>query len=251
MANQIDDYENFSAKELMICTAAREIKNNEVVFVGIGLPLLVAMLAQRTNAPDAVMAYESGIIGSNPTRLALSIADPALVSGSLMTTNFFDFFTMFVQNGNIDVGFVGGAQIDKFGNLNSIMIGDYKNPKKRFPGGGGAYDMTMSKRTIVIMPHEIRRFVEKVDFITTPGHLINGSSRSNLNIPGNGPDVVITTLGVMKFNDGELYLASYHDGVSIDDIKDNTGWDLKISNNLKKTIPPTVSELKVLRSLKE
>ena len=131
------------------------------------------------------------------------------------------------------------------------MIGDYKNPKKRFPGGGGAYDMTMSKRTIVIMPHETRRFVEKVDFITTPGHFINGSSRASLNIPGNGPDVVITTLGVMKFNDGELYLDSYHDGVSIDDIKNNTGWDLKISNNLKKTIPPTVSELKALRSLKE
>ncbi len=235
----------------MICNAAREIINNEVVFVGIGLPLLVAMLAQRTHAPNAIMAYESGIIGSNPTRLALSIADPALVSGSLMTTNFFDFFTMFVQNDNIDVGFVGGAQIDRFGNLNSIMVGDYKNPKKRFPGGGGAYDMTMSKRTIIIMPHEKRRFVEKVDFITTPGHLINNLPRSSLNIPGNGPDVVITTLGVMKFNEGELYLDSYHDGVSIDEIKNNTDWDLKISKDLKKTIPPTASELKTLRSLKK
>ena len=234
----------------MICNAAREIQNNEVVFVGIGLPLLAAMLAQRNHAPDAIMAYESGIIGSNPTRLPLSIADPALVSGSLMITNFFDFFTMFVQNGNIDVGFVGGAQIDKFGNLNSIMIGDYKNPKKRFPGGGGAYDMTMSNRTIIIMPHELRRFVPAVDFITTPGHRINGSPRSALNIPGNGPDVVITTLGILKFNDGELYLDSYHDGVSIDDIKNNTGWDLKISNNLKKTLPPNASELKILRSLK-
>jgi glutaconate CoA-transferase, subunit B len=240
---------SYSSEEMMLCCAAREIKDRETVFVGIGTTILAALLAKKTHAPNSVLLFESGIIGASAERLALSIADPALVSGSLMLVEFFDFFTMFLQNGNVDVGFVGGAQIDQFGNVNSTMIGDYSNPKVRFPGGGGAFDMTMAKRTIVVMPHEKRRFVEHVDFITTPGRIINGKSRSQLGIPGNGPDVVITTKGVIRFSsNNETYLASYHPNSSIEEIQRETGWSLNVSRTAECTKPPTQQGMNILRA---
>ena len=241
---------SISPQDMMICAAAREVKDKERVFVGIGLPVLATLLAQKMYAPNAVLIYESGIIGAKPTRLALSIADPGLVSGSTMLVEFFDLFTMFLQNGNVDLGFVGGAQVDRFGNVNSTVIGSYSSPKKRLPGGGGAYDMTMAKRSIIIMAHEKRRFVEKVDFVTMPGHRIDGISRKELGMPGIGPDLVISTMGVFRFDEaGEMYLYSFFKGTSPEQIRSNTGWNLKIATNVQEMRPPSNEELDALRSL--
>lgn len=234
----------------MLCCAAREIKDKETVFVGIGLPILAALLAKKLSAPSSVLLFESGIIDAQSDRLALSIADPALVSGSIMTLEFFDFFTMFVQKGNVDVGFVGGAQVDRFGNVNSTAIGDYANPRIRFPGGGGAFDTTMAKRTMIMMPHERRRFVQEVDFITTPGHIIRGKTRNQLGIPGKGPTVVITTKGVLRISsDGELYLSSHFLGTTVEEILQETGWELKVDPGIECTKPPTPDELRILREI--
>jgi len=234
----------------MICAAAREIKDGEKVFVGIGLPILASMLAQRIHAPNVILVFESGIIGSKPTRIALSIADPGLVTGSDMLVDFFDVFTMVLQNGNVDLGFVGGAQVDRYGNVNSTMIGDYKNPAARFPGGGGAYDMTMAGRTMIVMAHEKRRFVPKVDFVTTPGHMVNGRPRADLGILGGGPSLVVSSKGTLRFDStGEMFLESYFRGTSPEEIKENTGWDLKISPKVKETPKATNEELSILRKL--
>jgi glutaconate CoA-transferase subunit B len=236
--------------ENMICGAAREIRDNEIVFVGIGLPILTTLLAQRLHAPNSILVYESGIVGAKPTRVAMSIADPGLVTGSSMLINFFDLFAMFLQGGHIDLGFVGGAQIDKFGNVNSTAIGNYQKPISRFPGGGGAYDMTMASRTMVIMPHEKRRFVETVDFVTTPGHRIRGKSRKQLGIPGGGPQLVITTRGIFRFNeDGEMILDSYFEDSSVEDILNNTGWNLKVSPTVRMAKGATAKEIETLRKL--
>ena len=239
----------YSIQELMVVTAAREIRDGEVVFVGIGLPSLAATLAQRTHAPNSILIFESGVIGAKPSRLILSVGDPALASKADMIVDFFDVFSVLLQGGYIDVGFLSGAQVDKYGNLNSTVIGDYEKPKVRLPGSGGACEIaSMSKRLLIIMPHEKRRFVEKVDFITSPGFLSGRAERGELGLIGKGPSAVITTLGVLRFDEkGEMYLDSVHPGVDVDEVKANTGWDLKVADEVKTTKPPTEEELRILR----
>jgi len=163
----------------------------------------------------------------------------------------FEGLAFYLQGGLIDVGFLGGAQIDKFGNINSTVIGEYGRPKVRLPGSGGACDIaSLAERTIVITPHQKRRFPEKVDFITSPGFLGGKQQRKDLGLPGQGPEAVITDLGVLEFDEiGEMFLASLHPGMSIDAVKERTGWDIKISSELKTTAPPTEEELRVLREL--
>jgi glutaconate CoA-transferase subunit B len=242
--------ENYTAQELMIASAARELRDGQVVIVGIGVPVLASLLAQRTHAPNIVMVYESGIVGAQPTRLSLSIGDPNLVSRSLMICDVFDTFGMIMQRGNVDAGFVSGAQIDKFGNLNSTVIGDYSKPKARLPGSGGAYEIAaLVKKLIIIMPHDRRRFVEKVDFITSPGYLSGPGDREKYGLRGTGPDTVLSTLGILKFDKltKEMYLESYHPGVAIDEVKENTGWELKISPTVHETMPPTTEQIRLLR----
>jgi len=239
----------FSSQELMVSASSRELRDHEVVFVGIGIPQLGALLAQRTHARNLTLVYESGVIGTRPARLPLSIGDPTLVSGTYGIFNFYETFSQLLQRGFIDVGFIGGAQVDKFGNINSTVIGDYDKPKVRLPGSGGGCEITgLSKRTIIITPHEKRRLVEKVDFVTSPGYLNGPGAREEFGLEG-GPSAVITTMGVLRFDEKtkEMYLSSYHPGVSIDQAKQNTGWDLKISPTVKETEPPTVDEVKILR----
>jgi glutaconate CoA-transferase subunit B len=239
----------FSSQELMVAAASRELKDHEIVFVGIGIPQLGALLAQRTHAPNLTLIYESGVIGTRPARLPLSIGDPTLVSGTYGIFNFYETFSLLLQRGFIDVGFVGGAQVDKFGNINSTVIGEYGKPKVRLPGSGGGCEIAgLSKRIIIITPHEKRRMVEKVDFITSPGFIDGPGAREQIGLNG-GPAAVITTMGVLRFDEKtrEMYLSSYHPGVSIDQIKQNTGWNLKISPDVRETEPPTVEQVEILR----
>ncbi|MFQ5871181.1 MAG: CoA-transferase subunit beta [Candidatus Geothermarchaeales archaeon] len=233
----------------MVTAASREITDGERVIVGIGLPTLAALLAQRTHAPRLVMIYESGVVGARPSRLALTMGDPALASGASMVTSFFDGFALFLQRGHVDMAFLGGAQIDKRGNLNSTVIGEYSNPKVRLPGSGGACESaSLADRVVVIIPHEKRRFVEKVDFVTSPGYLEEAGSRREHGLRGGGPAKVVSTLGVLGFDEaGEMYLESYHPGSSAREVKENTGWNLKVSPDVGETPPPTGEELQILR----
>jgi len=240
---------DFSFQELMVAAASHELKDHEVVFVGIGIPQLGALLAQRTHAPNLTLIYESGVVGTRPQRLPLSIGDPTLVSGTYGIFNFYETFSMLLQRGFIDVGFVGGAQVDKFGNINSTVIGEYEKPKVRLPGSGGGCEIAgLSKKIVIVTPHEKRRMVDKVDFVTSPGFLNGGEARERNGLSG-GPSAVITTMGVMRFDEEtkEMYLASYHPGVSVDQVKQNTGWDLKISSKVGETEPPTVEDVNILR----
>lgn len=241
---------DYTTQELMVAAAAREINDGEVVFVGIGLPVLATLLAQRTHAPNLVMIYEAGVVGAKPARLALSIGDPTLFSGALMALDFHDVFAMFLQRGLCDVSFMSGAQIDKYGNINATVIGDYNKPKVRLPGSGGAYDLGTSKKMLIIARHEKRRFVEKVDFITTVGYLSGKDSRQKAGIKGGGPSAVITNLGILRFEkeSKEMYLETYHPGVTVQQVKDNTSWNLKISPRIFETKPPTQEEVMLLRN---
>jgi glutaconate CoA-transferase subunit B len=230
----------------MIVEASRHIQNKQRIFVGLGQPVLACILAQRIRAPDITMIFESGVIGARPSRLVLTMGDPALASGSAMVTDIFDLFALTLQHGLVDVGFLGGAQIDKFGNLNTSVIGEYYHPKVRLPGSGGGCEVaSLSRETVIIIAHEKRRFLEKVDFITSPGHVQDGL-RSG--IRGHGPSKVITTLGICKFDqNGEMLLDSVHPGVTVERVLENTGWPLKVAPEVKVTNPPSKEELKVLR----
>lgn len=243
---------NHTPSELMTVAAARELRDHEIVFVGIGLPNLASNLAKRTHAPNLIMIYEAGVIGANPTRMPLSIGDPCLVSGSQSVCSMFEVFGLYLQAGRIDVGFLEGAQIDKYGNINSTVIGDYRAPKVRLPGSGGACEIaSLAKRILIITRHESRRFPEKVDFVTSPGFLRGRQEREQLGLEGGGPDAVITDLGVLRFDKetGEMMLDSIHPGVKLEDVKRNTGWDLKISKELKITNEPLEEEISILRQL--
>jgi glutaconate CoA-transferase subunit B len=238
--------------ELMVTIAARELKDGESVLVGVGIPNLAANLAKRMHAPNLIMIYESGTIGSNPSRMPLSIGDPCLVTGAKSVCSMYEQFAYYIQGGRIDVGFLGGAQIDKFGNINSTVIGSYKAPKVRLPGSGGACETASNvKKIIVITPHEKRRFIEKVDFVTSPGFLDGKAKWEALHFQGGGPYAVITNLCTMKFDSvtGEMMLTALNPGVTVEQVQENTPWKLKVAEHLAENPAPTDQELKVLRSL--
>ena len=241
-----------TSTELMVIVAARELRDKESVLVGVGIPNLAANLAKKLQAPNLNMVYESGAVGSNPTRMPLSIGDPCLVTGAKSICSMYEQFAYYLQGGRIDVGFLGGAQIDKWGNINSTVIGQYKTPKVRLPGSGGACDIASNvKKIIVITPHEKRRFVEKVDFLTSPGFVGGKQNWKQLKLQGGGPYAVITNLCTMKFdeNTGEMTLVSLHPGVTVEKVQENTPWKMKVSEMLEQTPPPTEKEITVLRSL--
>ncbi|HEX6283265.1 MAG TPA: CoA-transferase [Pyrinomonadaceae bacterium] len=242
------DGPQFNPKELMVCQAARQLRDGEVVFVGIGLPNLACNLARRLHAPKLVLIYESGAVGADPKRLPISIGDPSLVTNSLGVFSMFDVFNFYLQRGLIDVGFLQGVQIDRFGNLNTTVIGDYRHPKVRLPGSGGACEIAiLAKRVFVIAPQSKRAFPERVDFITSPGFVDGPEGRRKLGLPGGGPVMVITNLGCYEFFDGEMVLTSLHPGCTVEQVKENTGWDLRISPQLTTTEPPTDEELRIIR----
>jgi len=239
---------DYTPNELMVCQAARQLMDGEVVFVGIGLPNLACNLARHLHAPDLVLIYESGTVGSVPERVPVSIGDPALVSGALSVCPIFDVFYYYLQAGRIDVGFLQGAQIDRFGNLNTTVIGDYDRPKVRLPGSGGACEIAIHAGKVLVIARQSRRsFPEQLDFLTSAGYLDGAGARDRLGMPGQGPAVVITDLACYGFEEGEMMLTSLHPGISEQDVLDNLGWKPRISTELTTTEPPTVEELELLR----
>jgi glutaconate CoA-transferase subunit B len=238
----------YNTDELMVCQAARLLRDGEVVFVGIGLPNLACNLARKIHAPNLLLIYESGAVGAAPERLPISIGDPALVTNSLSVCSMFDIFNYYLQGGLIDVGFLQGAQIDRFGNLNTTVVGDYEHPKVRLPGSGGACEIAiLAKKVFIIAPQSQRSFPARIDFLTSPGYAGGGDERKRLGMPGGGPQMVITNLGCYEFSQGEMMLTSLHPGCTIDQVRENIGWDIKIAPDLKTTDAPTANELRIIR----
>src|SRR5918996_1818266 len=217
---------------MMIVASARALAGERNCFVGVGLPNIVCNLAQRTVASELQLVYEAGVFGARPARLPLSIGDPTLVSGSTAVTSMFELFAFYLQAGLIDAAFLGGAQIDRYGNLNTTVIGDYANPKVRLPGSGGACEIaTNAQRTFMIMRLKRRAFVEKLDFVTSPGHLTGGDSRARLGLPGGGPELMITDKAILNFAnpEREMQLSALYPGVTVNDVQAEVGWTLKLA----------------------
>jgi len=235
----------------MVVAAARRLQDGETCFVGIGSPSRAANLARRTHAPGIVLIYESGTIGAKPAHLPLSIGDGELAETADAVVSVPEIFAYWLQGGRIDVGFLGAAQIDRFGNLNSTVIGDYGHPSVRLPGGGGAPEIAASCReTIVLLLQSQRTFVEKLDFRSTVGFGDGIGSRQALGFSGEGVTAVITDLGVLEPDPRtcELVLTSLHPGVDIETVKAATGWRLKVAKPLDTGVSPTEAELAALRA---
>jgi glutaconate CoA-transferase subunit B len=246
----MSDTTDYTASEMMIAASARELVGARVVFVGIGLPNIACNLAQRSGAPDLELVYEAGVYGARPSRLPLSIGDPCLVTGSTSVVPMPQLFQYYLQGGLIDVGFLGAAQIDRYGNLNSTVIGPYRQPKVRLPGSGGACEIALLARRVLIMARLNRRtFVEHLDFVTSPGHLTGGDSRARLGDYGQGPTAVITDMGIFRFDPAtrEMAITSLHPGCSVEAVQEQVAWPLRVADDLSETEPPTAEELRIMR----
>lgn len=244
----------YSSAEMMTVEAARALKNGARCFVGIGRPSAAANLARRTSAPDLVLIYESGTIGAKPGRLPLSIGDGVLAETADSVVSVPEIFNYWLQPGRIDIGFLGAAQIDRFANINTTVIGDYADPKVRLPGAGGAPEIAASCREVVVVVQQsLRTFVEHLDFITSVGYGDGPGTRERLGLSGRGPVKVITDLGVLEPDPAscELTLKRIHPGVDLDIALKRTGWRLRVDPDLGTTEPPTDTELAVLRELEE
>jgi glutaconate CoA-transferase subunit B len=241
----------YTKNEMMIAASARTLAGEKICFVGVGLPNIVCNLAQRTVAPELQLVYEAGVFGARPARLPLSIGDPTLVSGSTAVTSMFELFAFYLQAGLIDAAFLGGAQIDRFGNLNTTVIGDYASPKVRLPGSGGACEIAIhARRILVIMRQAQRSFVERLDFRTSPGHSGDLEHDRARGWSGSGPTSVVTDLGTYGFDEatGEMTLRTLHPGVAIEDVRANMGWDPAVADGLGETPSPSEEELRIIRT---
>ncbi|HEY3766563.1 MAG TPA: CoA-transferase [Gaiellales bacterium] len=244
---------DWTAEEMMAIAAARRLRDGAVCFVGIGLPSKAANLARATHAPGCVLIYESGTIGAKPLNLPLSIGDGELAETADTVVSVPEIFSYWLQGGRIDVGFLGAAQIDRYANLNSTVIGGYDHPRVRLPGGGGAPEIAAScKETLVILKQSPRTFVERLDFRTSVGFGDGPGSRAALGFTGGGVSAVITDLGELEPDPDtcELRLARIHAGVAVEDVIAATGWRLAVVPDLEVSAPPTDAELEALRSLK-
>lgn len=240
----------YSKSEIMIAASARQLAGVRNCFVGVGLPNIVCNLAQRTVAPELQLVYESGVFGARPERLPLSIGDPTLVTGATAVTSMYELFAYYLQAGLIDVAFLGGAQIDRFGNLNTTVIGSYDRPKVRLPGSGGACEIAIHARQIlVIMRQAQRSFVDELHFRTSPGHSGDPAHDAARGWSGSGPTAVVTDLGTYGFDatTGEMTLMTLHPGVSLEDVRANMGWDPRVADDLGETVPPSTDELRLIR----
>src|ERR1700746_2411074 len=243
----------YTTNEIMTIAAASLLKNGAVCFVGIGLPSTAANLARLTHAPDAVLVYESGPIGAKPAVLPLSIGDGSLAEEADTVVSTPEIFRYWLQGGRVDIGFLGAAQIDRYANINTTVIGNYHRPTVRLPGAGGAPEISTSAREVLIIVRQSRKsFVERLDFVTSAGFLTGGDSRRKAGISGGGPTAIITDLGGLRPEPGshEFIVASIHPGVSPEQICQNTGWKIRFEANCAETTPPTAHELRVLRDLK-
>ena len=242
----------YSASEMMTISAARMLRNGAVCFVGIGLPSKASNLARLTHAPDIVLIYESGPIGAKPAILPLSIGDGELSLTAETTVSTAEIFTYWLQGGRIDVGFLGAAQIDRFANINTTVIGSYARPTVRLPGAGGAPEIAGSAgEVLIILRQTLNTFVNRLDFTTSVGHGEGGEYRKNSGLLGKGPVAVISDLGILKPHPQtkELTVASLHPGVTIEQARSMTGWDLRFSESLQVTPAPGEDELAMLREL--
>jgi glutaconate CoA-transferase subunit B len=245
--------EGHSAEEMMAIAAARRLRDGANCFVGIGLPSRAANLARATHAPNCVLIYESGTIGAKPRHLPLSIGDGELAETADLVVSVPEIFSYWLQGGRIDVGFLGAAQIDRYANLNSTVIGEYEQPKVRLPGGGGAPEIAAScKETLVMLRHSSRAFVERLDFRTTVGYGDGPGSRERLGLKGRGVSAVITDLGVLEPDPAgcELVLQQVHPGVEVADVVAATGWRLQVAERVEVSPAPTEAELAALRALR-
>ncbi|MCS7261115.1 MAG: CoA-transferase subunit beta [Anaerolineae bacterium] len=241
---------NYTASEMMIVAAARELADARVVFVGIGLPNIACNLAQRIVAPHLELIYESGVYGARPSRLPLSIGDPCLVSGAVGVMPMPQLLQYYLQRGLVDVGFLGAAQIDRYGNLNTTVIGEYQRPKVRLPGSGGACEIALMCRRVLIITRLSRRtFVEKLDFVTSPGFLQGGDARARLGRYGEGPAAVVTDMGIFRFDHvtHEMFLASLYPGCTVESVQEQVSWPLRVAAALDVVAPPSAEELCILR----
>src|SRR6266850_4143867 len=236
----------YTDSEMMVAVAARVLKGARTVFVGVGLPNIACNLARKTVAPDIELIYEAGVYGARPSRLPLSIGDPTLVSGATSVVSMADLFGLYLQGGLVEAALLGGAQIDRYGNLNTTVIGDYKKPKTRLPGSGGACEIAINaQRSFMIMRLKRRAFVDKLDFVTSPGHLTGGDSRARLGLPGGGPELVITDKAILTFDNPqrEMQLSELYPGVTARDVQAEVGWPLRLAETIRETAAPTIEEL--------
>jgi glutaconate CoA-transferase subunit B len=242
-----------TAEETMTVNAARELRDGQVCLVGVGPPNAAANLARRLHAPRCVLVYESGAIGAKPVRLPLSIGDDDLAQTADELVAVPEMFNYWIGGGRIDVGFLGAAQIDRFANINTTVIGSYEHPTVRLPGAGGAPEIAAAAREVIVMVrHSRRALVERLDFVTSVGRGSAREPRSSLGFPGAGPVAVITDLGTLRPRpgDGELELTAVNSGVSVDAVREATGWELGVREPVARTEPPTEVELAVLRRLR-
>jgi glutaconate CoA-transferase subunit B len=245
---------DYTADEMMTIAAARMLRDGQVCFVGIGLPSAAANLARLTHAPNIILIYESGTIATRPDVLPLSIGDGILADAADTVVSVPEMFRYWLQGERVDVGFLGAAQVDRFGNINTTVIGDYRKPRVRLPGAGGAPEIaTCARDILVIIRQSPRAFVDRVDFITSVGLLDATADRRALGIHGNGPAAIVTDLGILKPDPEtrELTLASIHPGVSFEQVRDSTGWPLRAFDGLPVTDAPRPEELEALRDLNE
>lgn len=240
----------YTPQELMVVCAAREIRDGEVVFVGMRLPLLAFALAKRTHAPNAVGLFENGLVRDRPsTELLYTMGDAPNIFGAEWATRTSALMGLLAQ-GQAQLGFVGGAEVDRYGNLNTSYIGDRTHPQVKLPGSGGGADIaSLAGRLAIIMAHDKRRFPARVSYITSPGYGDGGAWRTRVGLPRGGPAAVITTLAVLGFEPTthEMELRSWHPGASRDAVRANTGWDLRVATDARETPPPTGDELRIIR----
>jgi glutaconate CoA-transferase subunit B len=244
---------SYTTDEMMTVAASRELRDGAVCFVGIGLPSEAANLARATHAPNCSLVYESGTLGAKPDVLPLSIGDGVLAEHADSVVSVPEVFNYWLQAGRVDVGFLGAAQIDRFGNINTTVIGPYEDPKVRLPGAGGAPEIAASaKEVIVMLRHTPRAFVEELSFVTSVGHRHGDDSRRELGYAGSGPTVIITDLGVLRPDPDtrEFTLTGMHPGATVEKAREATGWNLKVVDEPAATEPPTNEELRVLRDLR-
>ncbi|GAA4833872.1 CoA-transferase subunit beta [Saccharopolyspora rosea] len=246
--------QEFTSDEMMTVAAARSLRDGAACFVGIGLPSTAANLARRTHAPNLVLIYESGTLGAKPDRLPLSIGDGVLADTADSVISVPEIFNYWLQPGRIDIGFLGGAQVDRFGNINTTVIGgDYANPKVRLPGAGGAPEIAASCREVlIVMRMSSRSFVEKLDFVTSVGYGSGNGDRERLGLRGRGPVKIITDLGVLEPDPetSEFTLTRLNPGATVEQAREAAGWPLKVAADLPVQDAPTDTELTVLRELK-
>lgn len=239
----------YTLSELMVAAAAREIRDGEVVFVGMRLPLIAFVVAKKTHAPNAIGLFENGVVRSTPSpELIYTMADPPNILGATQCLDMMGVMSL-LQSGRVHLGFLGAAEADRFGNLNSTQVGD-SGKLTRLPGSGGACDIaSLAQRFVALLEHSKRRLPERVSFITSPGNGDGAGWRKRAGLPRGGPSAVITTKAVLRFHheSGEAYLACVHPGVSVDDVKANTGWDLKFTEEVKVTLEPSAAELTAIR----